>query len=206
MRRTEHEESVSQKNWSLSKSTSANRSDRIFWEVRWRDWIDGKQHHSRWNVNILITCWSSGKPLPRMKKAKLSKKLSHVNTFFDINGIVMTELVPENQIVNQTYYLNVLVTVRERDWKKILRCGKTNLGSCIKTTHCHSRHPSAQTRAMLACDLYFLSTLKETWFESMEKAKRLVINVGAPKCFDRWRKRIERCIVKGRELWLLLLP
>ncbi|GFW91100.1 putative mariner transposase [Trichonephila clavipes] len=38
--------------------------------------------------------------------------------FFDINGIVMTEWFPKGQTVNQTYYLSVLVTLRERDRKK----------------------------------------------------------------------------------------
>ena len=43
---------------------------------------------------------------PRMKKARMSKSKfkAMLIVFFDINGIVMTEWVPEGQTVNQTYY------------------------------------------------------------------------------------------------------
>lgn len=46
--------------------------------------------------------------------------------FFDINGIVMTEWVPEGQTVNQTYYLSVLATLRERVCKKRPELWKNN--------------------------------------------------------------------------------
>jgi alpha-L-fucosidase len=38
--------------------------------------------------------------------------------FFDIGGIIMTEWVPEGQTVNQTYYKEVLIKLRERIRKK----------------------------------------------------------------------------------------
>ncbi len=40
--------------------------------------------------------------------------------FFDIDGIVMTEWIRDGQNVNQTYYLKVLATLRERVCKKWL--------------------------------------------------------------------------------------
>ena len=46
--------------------------------------------------------------------------------FFDIKGIVMTEWVPEGQTVNQTYYLSVLATLRERVRKKRPELWKNN--------------------------------------------------------------------------------
>lgn len=51
---------------------------------------------------------------PRIKKAKMSKsKFIVMLSFFDINGIVMIEWVPEDKTVNKTYYLQVLATMRE---------------------------------------------------------------------------------------------
>ena len=47
-----------------------------------------------------------------------SKFKTMLIVFFDINGIVMTEWVPEGQTVNQTYYLTVLATLRKRVRKK----------------------------------------------------------------------------------------
>lgn len=57
---------------------------------------------------------------PRIKKARMSKSKfkAMLIVFFNINGIVMTEWVPEGQTVNQTYYLSVLATLRERVRKK----------------------------------------------------------------------------------------
>jgi hypothetical protein len=38
--------------------------------------------------------------------------------FFNIRGVIMTEMVPEGQTVNQKYYLEVLTKLRERVIKK----------------------------------------------------------------------------------------
>jgi Transposase. len=46
-----------------------------------------------------------------MLKSKLKAMLI---VFFDINGIVMTKWISEGETVNQTYYLKVLATLRER--------------------------------------------------------------------------------------------
>jgi histone-lysine N-methyltransferase SETMAR len=46
--------------------------------------------------------------------------------FFYFNGIVMTEWVSEGQTINQTYYLSVLATLRERVRKKRPEFWKNN--------------------------------------------------------------------------------
>jgi len=38
--------------------------------------------------------------------------------FFDIKGIIMIEWVPQGQTVNQKYYIEVLIKLRERVRKK----------------------------------------------------------------------------------------
>ncbi|VVC33870.1 Transposase, type 1 [Cinara cedri] len=65
---------------------------------------------------------------PRIKKARMSKSKfkAMLIVFFDINGIVMTEWVPEGQTVNQIYYLSVLATLRERIRKKRPELWKNN--------------------------------------------------------------------------------
>jgi hypothetical protein len=52
---------------------------------------------------------------PRMKKAtmcKLNVKVMMI-VFFNIRGIIMIEWVPEGQMVNQKYYLEVMTMLRE---------------------------------------------------------------------------------------------
>ncbi len=74
--------------------------------------------------------------LPRMKKARTSKlKLKVILIiFFDIKGIVMTQWVPESQIVNQSCYLKVLVTLWERVVRNSQSYGKTSASG--HTVHC----------------------------------------------------------------------
>ncbi|VVC46534.1 Transposase, type 1 [Cinara cedri] len=66
--------------------------------------------------------------LPRIKKARRSKSKfkAMLIVFFDINGIVMNEWVPEGQTVNKIYYLSVLATLRERVRKKRPELWKNN--------------------------------------------------------------------------------
>jgi hypothetical protein len=51
-----------------------------------------------------------------MKKARMSKSKvkAMMVIFFDIRGVIMIQLIPEGQTVNQKYYLEVLFKLRER--------------------------------------------------------------------------------------------
>jgi len=49
--------------------------------------------------------------------------------FFDIKGIIMIELVPPGQAVNQKYFIEVLIKLREKVIKKTMH------GFCIMTMH-----------------------------------------------------------------------
>ncbi len=111
-------------------------------KVRRRAWIDGKHHHMRRNLEYDVeTKWQSTHlktPASlRMKKARMlwSKFTAMLIVFSDINSIVMTEWVPEGQIVNQTYYLKVLTILWEQVVRNSRNCGKTSNGSCTRTTH-----------------------------------------------------------------------
>jgi len=65
---------------------------------------------------------------PRPKKARMSRSKfkAMLIVFFDIQGIVMAEWVPSSQMVNQQYYIEVLMKLHERVRRKRLelwRCG-----------------------------------------------------------------------------------
>lgn len=165
---------------------------------------------------------------PRMKKARMSKSKfkAMLIVFFDINGIVMTEWVPEGQTVNQTYYLKVLATLRERVRKK--RPELWNNKSWILHQDNAPAHNALSVKRYLAargtpvlehapyspdlapCDFFLFpkikSALKGTRFESMEEVKRKsaeLLNALTKEdfqhCFDQWKKRMERCVARGGE-------
>jgi hypothetical protein len=56
----------------------------------------------------------------KKKKARMSKSQvkETIILFPDINGVIMIEWAHEGQTVNQNYYLEVLIKLRERAWKR----------------------------------------------------------------------------------------
>jgi hypothetical protein len=66
---------------------------------------------------------SATSPRPKRARMSRSKFKAMLIIFFDIRGIVMAELVPSGQRVNQQYYLEVLVKLHERvRWKRPELC------------------------------------------------------------------------------------
>ena len=158
-----------------------------------------------------------------MSKSKFKAMLI---VFFDINGIVMTEWVPEGQTVNQHYYLTVLATLRERVRKKRPMLWKNK--SWILHQDNAPAHKALSVKRYLAakgtpvlehapyspdlapCDFYLFpkikSALKGTRFESMEEVKRKSAELlnGLTKtdfqhCFEQWKKRMKRCVEREGE-------
>ncbi|VVC44527.1 Transposase, type 1 [Cinara cedri] len=156
-----------------------------------------------------------------MSKSKFKAMLI---VFFDINGIVMTEWVPEGQTVNQIYYLSVLATLRERVRKKRPELWKNN--SWILHQDNVPAHNALYVKQYLAgkrtpvlehapyspdlapCDFFLFpkikSALKGTRFESMEAVKQKTAELlkaltkeDFQHCFDQWKKRIEKCMARG---------
>jgi hypothetical protein len=71
-----------------------------------------KPNDNQWN--------GSQHPLQDPKKARmsLSKFKVMLIAFFDIQGIAMAEWVPSGQMVNQQYYIEVLMKLREHVGRK----------------------------------------------------------------------------------------
>ncbi|VVC45369.1 Hypothetical protein CINCED_3A014589 [Cinara cedri] len=103
----------------------------------------------------------------------------------------MTEWVPEDQTVNQHYYLTVSATLRERVRTPVLE------------------HASYSPDLAL-CDFYLFpkvkSALKGIRFESMEEVKQKSTELlnGLTKtdfqhCLEQWKKQMKRCVARGGE-------
>ncbi|KAG5345622.1 MOS1T transposase, partial [Acromyrmex heyeri] len=152
-----------------------------------------------------------------------------VRTSEMIEKVVMTEWVPEGQTVtksNQTYYLTVLATLRERVRKKRSELWK-NKSWILHQDNAPAYNALSVKRYLAArgtpvlehapyspdlapCDFFLFpkikSALKGTRFESMEEVKRKsaeLLNALTKEdfqhCFDQWKKRMERCVARGGE-------
>ncbi|GFV10596.1 putative mariner transposase [Trichonephila clavipes] len=134
---------------------------------------------------------------------------------------MMTEWVPVGQTVNQTYYLSVLVTLRELVCKKWPELWKNN--SWILHQDKAPAHNALSVKLYLAdkctpvfehapyspdlaqCDFFLFpkikSALKGTRFESMEAVKQKTAELlktltkeDFQHCFDQWKKRMGRYV------------
>ncbi len=154
--------------------------------------------------------------LPRMKKEKCQNQNLKVMliVFFDIDGTVMTEWVPEFQTVNQTYHLKVLSTLCEKVCKKWPELWKNK--SWILYQENASAYNVLSVKRYLAvrgtpaqkhvpngfdlapCDIFLFpqikSALKGTQFESIKEVKwkllelrNALIKEDFQHCFDRWK-------------------
>lgn len=163
---------------------------------------------------------------PRTKKARMSKSKfkAMMIVFFDIHGIVYLNWVPEDQTVNQLYYLEVLAQLRERIRKKRPELWKNK--SWILHQDNAPAHSAFSVKAFLAkhsipvlnhppyspdlapCDFYLFpkvkSALKGTRFETVEAVKEKAASVmnelteeDFQHCFGKWKTRMERCRDRG---------
>uniref|UniRef100_A0A8C4QZV8 Mos1 transposase HTH domain-containing protein n=1 Tax=Eptatretus burgeri TaxID=7764 RepID=A0A8C4QZV8_EPTBU len=159
---------------------------------------------------------------PRPKKARMSK--SKVTTmlicFFDIKGIVHKEFVRPGQAVNQTFYRDVLESLRKR-----VLCVRPELAPNKWILH-HDNTPAHTTLSVMQlladkqitvlehppyspdlapCDFFLFPRLKTpmkgTHFASVEEIQRAVTNElnglsdnDFQGCFKAWQRRWQACI------------
>ncbi|KAG5329384.1 MOS1T transposase, partial [Acromyrmex heyeri] len=117
--------------------------------------------------------------------------------------------------INQTYYLTVLATLRERVRKKRSELWK-NKSWILHQDNAPAHNALSMKRYLTLlpdlapCDFFLFpkikSALKGTRFESMEEVKRKsaeLLNALTKEdfqhCFDQWKKRMERCVARGGE-------
>lgn len=165
---------------------------------------------------------------PRMKKARMSKSRvkAMLIVFFDIKGVIMTEWVPEGQTVNQKYYIDTLIKLREKIRKKRPDSWKND--SWILHQDNAPAHNALSVKQFLAdkripvlehppyspdlapCDFYLFpkvkSALKGRHFRSVEEVKAetaKLLKALTPEdlqhCFEQWQARMQRCIHRGGE-------
>ncbi|KAJ8958007.1 hypothetical protein NQ318_002009 [Aromia moschata] len=138
---------------------------------------------------------------------------------FDIQGIVYVHWVPEGQTVNQHYYIEVLMALRERvrirrpdlwktkSWKIHRDNAPTHSAWSVKAFFAKYgitvlEHPP-NSPGLAPCDCLFpkvKSALKGTQFESVEAVKAKATQVlnqlteaDFQHCFQQWKSRMERC-------------
>ena len=179
-------------------------------------------------ILYLVRVFLSG--VSAIKKARISKSKfkAILIVFSDINGIVMTEWVTEGQTVNQTYYLSVLATLRERVHKKRPELWKNNSwilhqnnapahnALSVKRYLTDKRTPVLQhapySPDLAPCDFFLLpkikAVLKGTRFESMEAVKQKTADLlkaltkeDFQHCFDQSKKKYGKVCGEGRGVY-----
>lgn len=160
---------------------------------------------------------------PRPRKARMSKSRIKVMliVFFDRNGVVHHEFVPEGQTVNQHFYQQVLIRLHDR----VRRCRRPLWSEASWFLHHDNApaHTALSVRQLLSkkqittldhppyspdlapCDFWLFprlkSVLKGTHFASMEEIKatvtrelRSINESDFAQCFRGWQTRMQRCI------------
>ena len=152
----------------------------ITWDESWCYGYDPKtkQQSSQWK--------SASSPRPKKARQVKSNVKTMLICFFDIKGLVHFEFVPQGQIVNQQFYLEVLKRSRDavrRKRPKLSRSGERLLHHDNATAHTalsvrqfltkngmtsasHLHPPSPRTRhpAIFSCFQEWRGTLKENVF------------------------------------------
>lgn len=169
-----------------------------------------------------------GQRSPRPKKARQvrSKVKVMLLVFFDAEGLVHHEYLPEGTTVNQTYYIEVLKRVRDAirrkrpemwrsgDW--FLHHDNAPAHSAIKTREFLAKHsitvlPHPPYSPDLApCDFFLFPKLKKPLkgrrFETIPEIKANATNElkNITKelfhdCFQTWKHRWDKCVRRGGE-------
>ena len=117
-------EDCSPKTWQSNRRTIGRTCVFIFWnrskvtEISWRTWLQVTNHGSLSRIQKQEDKVRNGTHLHYhvRKKARRSKSKikSMLICFFDSQGIVHTESVPQGQTVNQFYYCEILERLRRR--------------------------------------------------------------------------------------------
>ena len=164
---------------------------------------------------------------PRMKKARQSKSKfkAMLIVFFDIKGVILEEWVPEGTTVNQHYYKEVLIKLREKVRRKrpqlwengfILHQDNAPAHTALSVKqfltdkHITTLEHPPYSPDLAPCDFYLFpkvkSVLKGTRFGSVDDVKKKTADVLKQltevdflHAFDQWKTRLQQCISANGE-------
>lgn len=176
--------------------------------------VETKVQSSQWR--------RSGSPRPKKARQVRSNVKVMLTVFFDFNGIVHHEFLPQGQTINKEYYLQVQRRLREAIRKKRPDLWQNN--SWLLHHDNAPAHTSLLVREFLAkhktvtmpqppyspdmapCDFFLFPKIKRTLkgrrFASIDDIKgeslkelKAITKIEFQKCFEDWKKRWHKCIV-----------
>ena len=165
---------------------------------------------------------------PRPKKPRMQRSQVKVMliTFFDHQGMVHHEFVPQGQTVNQHLYKEVLTRLvnKIRQKRKASWAGKTwilyhdnasahtalSVKQFLVSKEITTLHRPPYSPDLAPCDFFLFSKLKEilkgTCFQRVEDIKtsmtrhlKTITKEEFSQCFKTWSKRIDKCIKANGE-------
>ncbi|CAI6344606.1 unnamed protein product [Macrosiphum euphorbiae] len=180
--------------------------------------IETKRQSSQWK--------SVTSPRPKKARQVRSNVKTMLITFFDIKGLIYYEFVPTGQTVNQTYYKEVLIKLREKIRKK--RPDQFQNRSWLLHHDNAPAHSALSIREFLAdkqipvvphppyspdlapCDFFLFpkikTDLKGQRFDDIETIKKNAVDQlkqlkveDFQHCFKKWQERWDKCITSGGE-------
>ncbi|KAL4113850.1 hypothetical protein QTP88_017411 [Uroleucon formosanum] len=138
---------------------------------------------------------------PRQKKGRMSKSKikSMLICFFDSQGIVHKEFVPQDQTLNQTFYKEVL--------EKILKKGHSSISinQFLATKNIPVAPQAPYSPDLSPCDFFLFPRikihLKGRHFGTLENIQSSVTDelkaipvTEFQNCYKQWKHRIQRCV------------
>ena len=152
---------------------------------------------------------------PRPKKARvfMSKTKVTLIDFFDVNGIVHAEFLPQGQTINQHVYKSILLrlmrSAREKSW--LLYHDNAPAHNALRMRFFFAKnditvldHPT-YSPDLVPCAFFLFPKLKEvikeTHFQDSEAIKtvvarelRAIPEESFQECVEAWQKRLKKCI------------
>lgn len=177
-----------------------------------------KQQSSQWKT--------SSSPRPKKARQVKSNIKAMLICFFDVRGVVHSEFVPQGQTVNQAFYLEVLKRLRNSLRRK--RPDLWQSGDWFFHHDNAPAHTALSVRQFLTkngmtpvphppyspdlapCDFFLFPRMKRDMkgkrFADITEVKKKTTEALSgitenefKKCFEQWKKRLDKCINAGGE-------
>lgn len=171
--------------------------------------VETAQQSSEWRL--------PNEPKPKKPRQSRSKIKVMLTVFFDSQGVVHSEFLPEGQSVNAEYYLSVLKRLREDLWDNKswflhhdnAPAHTSRLVRDYLTKNNVNIVPQAPySPDMAPCDFFLFPKLKlplrgkhfqsiEVIKENSKKELKAIPKAAYQKCYEDWKKRWHMCIASN---------